>query len=58
MEIIVPNKIEPIEFKIENLYDIETNEAINSISPGVQGQKVKMKLPIKCENNWILRRKK
>ena len=58
MEIIVPNKIEPIEFKIENLYDIETNEAINSISPGVKGQKVKMKLPIKCENNWILRRKK
>lgn len=58
MEIIVPNKIEPTEFKIENLYDIETNEAINSISPGVKGQKVKMKLPIKCENNWILRRKK
>ena len=58
MEIIVPNKIEPIEFKIENLYDIETDEAINAISPGVKGQKVKMKLPIKCENNWILRRKK
>ncbi len=58
MEIIIPNKIEPVEFKIKNLYDVETNEAINSISPGVKGQKVKMKLPIKCENNWILRRKK
>ena len=58
MEIIIPNKIEPVEFKIKNLYDIETNETINSISPGVKGQKVKMKLPIKCENNWILRRKK
>ena len=58
MEIIIPNKIEPVEFKIKNLYDIETNEAINSISPGVKRQKVKMKLPIKCENNWILRRKK
>ena len=58
MEIIIPNKIEPVEFKIKNLYDIETNEAINSISPEVKGQKVKMKLPIKCENNWILRRKK
>ena len=58
MEIIIPNKIEPVEFKIKNLYDIETNEDINSISPGVKGQKVKMKLPIKCENNWILRRKK
>ena len=43
MEIIIPNKIEPVEFKIKNLYDIETNEAINSISPGVKGQKVKMK---------------
>ena len=44
MEIIIPNKIEPVEFKIKNLYDIETNEDINSISPGVKGQKVKMKL--------------
>ena len=58
MEIIIPNKIEPVEFKIKNLYDIETNETINSISPGVKGQKVLMKLPIKCENGWILRRKK
>lgn len=58
LEIIVPNKIEPVEFKIEQLYDEETNKPIQEVSPGVKGQKVKIKLPIKCENNWIIRRKK
>ena len=44
--------------QIEKLWDYETGEEIDSVSPGVKGQKVFMKLPIKCENNWILRRKK
>ena len=58
LEIIVPNQIKPVEFKIEKLYDEETNEPISEVSPGVKGQKVKMKLPIKCEKDWIIRRKK
>ena len=58
LEIIVPGKIEPVEFKIEKLYDVETNEEINEVSPGVKGQKVKMKLPIECKKDWIIRRKK
>lgn len=58
LEILIPNKIEPFEFKIEKLYDAETNQEIDAISPGVKGQKVKIKLPIKCEKNWIIRRKK
>ena len=58
LEIIIPNEIEPFEFKIEALWDIDTEEKINSISPGVKEQKVKMKLPIKCMKGWILRRKK
>ena len=58
MEIIVPHQIEPVEFKIEKLWDYETNEEIDFISPGVKGQKVKMVLPIKCEKDWIIRRKK
>ena len=58
LEIIEPNKIEPIEFKIEKLYDVETNEEIDSVSPGVKGQQVKIKLPIKCKKDWIIRRKK
>ena len=58
LEIIIPNKIEPFEFTIEKLWNDETNEEIQEISPGVKGQKVKIKLPIKCEKDWIIRRKK
>ena len=58
MEIIIPNRLEPEVFKIEKLWDYETNEEIDSISPGVKGQKVLMQLPIECEEGWILRRKK
>ena len=58
LEIIIPNKIEPFEFKIEELWNHETEEEILEVSPGVKGQKVKMKLPIQCGKDWILRRKK
>ena len=58
LEIIVPNQLEPIEFTIEKLWDTDTDEEINEISPGVKGQKVKIKLPIECEKDWIIRRKK
>ena len=58
LEIIIPNEIEPYKFKIEKLYDNETNEEITEISPGVKGQKVKIQLPIKCEKYFIIRRKK
>ena len=54
----MPSKIEPVKFQIENLWDIETDQEIEAISPGIKGQKVKMKLPIICEKDWILRRKK
>jgi len=56
MEIIVPHQIEPVEFKIEKLWDIDTNQEIDFISPGVKGQKVKMILPIQCEKDWVIRR--
>ena len=58
LEMIIPHQIEPIEFKIEQLWHAETEEEIQEVSPGVKGQKVKMKLPIPCEKDWILRRKK
>ena len=58
LEIIVPNKIETVKFKIEKLWDYETNEKVDVVNPGKQGQKVLMNLPIKCEKGWILRRKK
>ena len=58
IEIIIPGQIEPKEFVIEKLWDAETDEEIDTVNPGKQGQQVKMKLPIKCEYGWILRRKK
>ena len=58
MELLIPHKLEPQNFKIEKLWDIETEEEIDFISPGVKGQKVLMKIPTRCEKDWILRRKK
>ena len=58
LEILVPNKLEAISFVIENLYDSETGEEINTINPGKQGQMVKMKIPYEVKKGWILRRKK
>ena len=58
LEIIIPNQIIPHEFVINKLWDIETDEEIDFVSPGRAGQKVKIKLPIKCEKDWIIRRKK
>ena len=58
LEIIIPGQIDPKEFTIEKLWDAETDEEIDTVNPGKQGQQVKMKLPINCEYGWILRRKK
>ena len=58
LEILIPGQIEVYKFKIEKLWDVETNEEIDSISPGKKGQLVKIHLPIKCEKNWIIRREK
>ena len=58
MEIIIPHTIETVKFKIDKLWDIETDEEIETVNPGRAGQKVKMILPIEVEENWILRRKK
>ncbi len=58
LEIIIPNQIDVYKFIIDKLWDIETDEPIEFVNPGKKGQQVKIKLPIKCEENWILRRKK
>ena len=58
LELIIPGKLEPIKFKIDRLWDAETEEEIDTVNPGKKSQQVKMKLPIKAEENWILRRKK
>lgn len=58
LEIIIPNQIEVHKFVIDKLWDAETDEEIECVNPGKLGQQVKMKLPIKCDENWIIRRKK
>ena len=58
MEIIIPGQIQAEKFKIENLWDIETDEPIETVNPGRAEQKVKTILPIQVKDNWIIRRKK
>ena len=58
LEIVIPNKIESYEFKIEKMWDIDTDEEIESINPGKVEQKVKIEIPIDVEKGFILRRKK
>ena len=58
MEILVPGQLEPVEFKIDKMWNFETYKEIDVINPGKQDQKVKMILPVECKENWILRRKK
>ena len=58
LEVIIPNKLEPFVFKIEELYDAETEEKIEFVNPGKEGQKVKLVIPTEVKPGWILRRKK
>ncbi len=58
MEVLIPGKIETVNFVIEKLYDSETNEEISTVNPGKLGQTVLMEIPSKLNNGWILRRKK
>lgn len=58
LEVIIPGKIESYSFKIENLWDVETDEPIQFVNPGKAEQKVKIKIPIKVDKDYILRRKK
>ena len=58
LELLIPEKLEPVKFKIEKLWDIETDKEIETVNPGKQGQQVKMLLPIQCDKDWIIRRKK
>ena len=58
LEVIIPGQIENFKFTIDKLFDPETDEEIDTVNPGRAGQTVKLRIPIKAEANWILRRKK
>ena len=58
LELIIPNKVTPHRFTIDKLWDADTNEEINFVNPGKEGQKVKLHIPVEAKTNWILRRQK
>lgn len=58
LELIIPNNVEPYKFIIDRLWDADTEEEINFINPGKEGQKVKLHIPVEAKVNWILRRQK
>lgn len=58
LELLIPNQLEPVKFKIEKMWDSETDEEIETVNPGKQGQTVKIIIPVKVEKDWIIRRKK
>ena len=58
LELIIPNKVEPLQFNIDILWDTETLEEIKTVNPGRAEQKVILKIPEKVEKGWIIRRKK
>lgn len=58
LEVIIPNKIEPFTFNIDKLFDSDTDEKIEFVNPGKEGQKVKLAIPTDVKPGWILRRKK
>ena len=58
LELIEPHVLEPRTFIIDKMYDSDTNEEIEFVNPGKEGQQVKMNIPFKADRDWILRRKK
>ena len=58
LELLVPGQIEPVIFKIDKLWNDETNEEIETVNPGKAEQKVILNIPYDAEENWILRRQK
>ena len=58
LEVLIPGSMENNGFEIEELYDVDTNELIQTINPGKKGQRVKIKIPFETKEGYIIRRKK
>ncbi len=58
LELLIPNKLKPETFKIEKMWDVESNEEIDHVNPGKEGQKVIINIPCEAQEGWILRRRK
>ena len=58
LELLIPGKIEPVKFKIDQLWNDETDEEIDTVNPGRAEQKVILNIPCEVKEGWILRRQK
>ena len=59
LEVLFPNTLDKGIFTIEKLFDVDTNEKIQTINPGKKGQKVKIVIPFdKLSSGTVIRRKK
>ena len=59
LEILLPQELDTHAFQITQLYDVKTNEKIDTINPGVKGQQVKIKIPnVFLQPGVVIRRKK
>ncbi len=58
LEVLIPDSIENFSFEIKDLYDIETEERIDTINPGKKGQQVIINIPCTVEKGYVIRRKK
>lgn len=59
LEILLKNSMDIVSFDIEKMYDVKDDKQIDTINPGVKGQRVKMYIPFNnIENGLIIRRKK
>lgn len=58
LEVILPKDIKNYTFEVKKLFDINTNEPIDTINPGIKGQRVKIYIPCKVEEDFVVRRYK
>lgn len=59
LEILLPQELDTYAFQITQLYDVKTDEKIDTINPGVKGQQVKIKIPnVFLQPGVVIRRKK
>ncbi len=58
LEIIKPNTIETMSFEVEDLYNVDTNERVETVNPGVKGQSIKLKVPFEVKEGYIIRKRK
>lgn len=58
VELLVPHVLEPIAYEITKLIDVEKNEEIEVVNPGIKGKQVIMNVPVDVEELYIIRKER